>query len=107
MGAETGGQPVADEANRRKRMCNLVECRLRAAASKTGESDAGVHPRKIRTLERCVLGCGRARSHDRTPRLVDSKPRRCRPRQALTEHRVTFILKPSAAAAAAAVNPEV
>ena len=107
MGAETGSQSVADEANGGERMRDLLERRFGAPAPETSKTDPCVHQRKILALQSCLLGCGVGGAHDRAPRLVDAQPRRCRARAALAEHRAIFILDASAATAAAAVNAEI
>ena len=107
MGTETGSQAVADEANGGKRMRNLFEAASAPRAPETGKTDPCVHQRKILAPQSCLLGCDRARAHDRLPRLVDAQPRRCRSRAALAERGTIFILDASAATATAAVNPEI
>jgi hypothetical protein len=64
MCTETGSQSVADKANGRERMRNLLKRRLGASAPETRKTDPGVHQRKILPRYSCLLGCSRARLQD-------------------------------------------
>ena len=88
-------------------MRDLFEGRFGAAAPEAGKPiPACISAKSSRFNPACSAATAQA-SNDRVPRLVDAKPRRCRPRAALTEHRSVFILDPGAATASAAVNPEI
>jgi hypothetical protein len=53
-------------------MRNLLESRFGAPTPETSKTDPRVHQRKILGPHPCLLGCGRARSHERPPRLIDA-----------------------------------
>src|SRR6185437_4225546 len=107
MGAETGCQAVADEADGGKGMRDLVECAFGAPATNAGKANSGVHPREIVARQPGLGGGCFGGLHDGPPGLLDANPSRRRSRSRSTEHLAAFVLNQRAAAGSTAIDAEI
>src|SRR5581483_1499622 len=107
MGAETGRKTIADEEHGAERLGNVLQRLLGTPPAKPGDADPRMQPRKVVRAHPGLFGRRLARPHDRTPGLVDAKPRRRRARGALPEQPALRIFDARATAAAAAVDTDI